>query len=241
MLALVPGTHHEPVVRLEGLGYRYPGGEPVLDSVSTAIEAGEFVCVAGESGAGKSTLLRLIFGALQASTGQVWVDGRRLHGAGPGQLAAVRRRLGFVFQDFALLRGLTAIENVRFPLQTTNVLMPYREATRRALDVLQSVGLADRAGAFPSQLSGGQQQRLAIARALVNRPRLLLADEPTGNLDEVNAGRVIELFEEIAASGTAVLVATHDRAVRARAHRLLTLASGHLTEDASTGAARRGA
>jgi cell division transport system ATP-binding protein len=215
---------------MKNVDHVYPHASTGLHDVSITIRERELVFLGGESGAGKTTLLKLIYGALAPTSGEVWVDEEPLHSASRRRLARIRRRLGFVFQDYGLLPGLTALENVCFAIQVTDVHVPFAAVRRRALDALDAVGLSARADGFPRQLSGGQQQRLAIARALVNRPRLLLADEPTGNLDDDNARRIGKLLEQVASQGTAVIVATHDSSLLMRGRRVVMLAGGSLVE-----------
>ncbi len=215
---------------MHAVDHVYPGAASGLRGVSLTVREREILFLAGESGAGKTTLLKLIYGALAPTGGEVWVGEDAIHSASRRRLARIRRRLGFVFQDYGLLPQLTALENVCFAAQVTNVWAPFGAVRRRALDVLDAVGLATRADAFPRQLSGGQQQRLAIARALVNRPRLLLADEPTGNLDDDNSRRIVKLLEDVARGGTAVVVATHDSSLLMKAHRVAMLSGGRLVD-----------
>jgi cell division transport system ATP-binding protein len=187
----------------------YPRGITALRDVTLAVDRGEFVFLTGPSGAGKSTLLRLLLREEVPSSGQLRVGGRDLAALSPGEVQAYRRTVGFVFQDFKLIPRKTVLENVTLVLRALGVPEPTRK--RRALQVLQGVALADRLEAFPPELSGGEQQRVAIARALVNEPHLVLADEPTGNLDPDLARDVLSLFRDMNARGTTVLVATHDR------------------------------
>jgi cell division transport system ATP-binding protein len=194
----------------------------------------------GPSGAGKTTLLKLINREIRPTKGQVWVDGIAAHSVKASQVANLRRRVGVVFQDYKLLPRLTAVENVAFGLQVGDLRISDDEAKDRALDALEAVGLGDRGGAFPEQLSGGQQQRVAVARAMVTQPRVLIADEPTGNLDLETAWQVMDLLENIAAYGTTVLVATHNVEIVTRLQRrILTLVQGRLVRDQPAGAIGR--
>jgi cell division transport system ATP-binding protein len=220
------------LVRFANVTCRY-GSLEALSSVTFELAEGELALLVGPSGAGKSTLLRLINREVAPTAGEVWVDGLAVHQLRAGRLAELRRRVGVVFQDYKLLRRRTALENLAFALQVSDLRLPRAEIRRQAQRHLAAVGLEGREGSFPLELSGGQQQRLAIARALVTRPRVLLADEPTGNLDEETARPIVRLLEEIARRGTAVLVATHDPAVvRRLSRRLLRLEAGRLVEDA---------
>ena len=191
----------------------------------------------GPSGAGKSTLLKLINREIRPTRGQVWVDGIAAHALKASRIADLRRRVGVVFQDYKLLPRLTALENVAFALKVGDLRVSGHEATERARDALDAVGLGDRGGAFPDQLTGGQQQRIAVARAVVSEPPLLIADEPTGNLDMETAWDMMDLFGDIAASGTTVLIATHNAdIVRRLQRRVLTLVQGRLVRDQPAGA-----
>lgn len=197
-----------------------------MDRVDLEIEAGESVAILGPSGSGKSTLLALMAGLDRPTEGAVFVDGEAIHGLSEDALALLRRRkIGFVFQSFQLLGNLTARENVMLPLE----LLDAPDATGRADALLAAVGLAERGHHYPTQLSGGEQQRVAIARAFATRPPILLADEPTGNLDSVNGGRVLALLDELRReSGTTLVLVTHDRSVAARADRLVHLRDGRV-------------
>ena len=208
------------------------GSLSALDGVTFDIHAGELAFLVGPSGAGKTTLMKLINREVAPSSGEVWVDGLPAHGIKPGQLADLRRRVGVVFQDYKLLRRRTALENVAFALQVSDLRLPRSEQRRLAARHLASVGLEGRETSYPGELSGGQQQRLAIARALVTQPRVLLADEPTGNLDDETARPIVTLLEDIARRGTAVLVATHDmHLVERLRRRVLRLHAGRLVHD----------
>jgi cell division transport system ATP-binding protein len=184
---------------------------PALADVSLHVQKGEFVFLTGPSGAGKSTLLKLIFCAEPATSGQVLVFGRNVSKLRASAVPHLRRNIGVVFQDFKLLPDRTVAENVAFPLEVRG--MPPRVARRRVAAMLRSVGLEHAQGKFPLSLSGGEQQRVAVARALVATPALLLADEPTGNLDPERTVEVLDLLEAANARGTTVVVATHDRSL----------------------------
>ena len=200
------------------------------------LHPGELTFLVGPSGAGKTTLLRLINREIRPTRGQVKVDGIPAHTIKSSRVADLRRRVGVVFQDYKLLPRLTAMENVAFGLQVANLRVSDEEARDRALDALEAVGLGDRGKAFPNQLSGGQQQRVAIARAVVAQPPVLIADEPTGNLDQDTAWEIMDLFEDIAAWGTSVLVATHNVDIVTRLQRrVVTLVQGRLVRDQPAG------
>ena len=195
------------IVEFIGVTRAY-GSRLALDDVHLALGPGELAFLVGPSGAGKTTLLKLINREIRPTQGEGWVDGIAAHSLKASRVAGVRRRVGVVFQDYKLLPRLTAMENVALALQVTDLRVSDEEASDRALDALEAVGLGDRGRAFPHQLSGGQQQRVAVARAVVAQPPLLIADEPTGNLDLETSWEMMDLFEDIAAFGTAVLIAT---------------------------------
>jgi cell division transport system ATP-binding protein len=212
------------------VGKRYPGGHTALHDVSFEIARGQFVFLTGPSGAGKTTLLRLIFREEVASEGQILVNGRNVASLPQRKVPYLRRTMGVVFQDFRLIPRKTVFENVSY---LPRILGRDREAQRRlAYHALRRVGLAHRLSAFPPELSGGEQQRVAIARALINDPELLIADEPTGNLDPDLSREILRLFLEVNLRGTTVIVATHDRETIQRVgRRVLTLDRGGLASD----------
>ncbi len=222
---------------LEFVGVSRAYGERVaVDDVDLRLDQGELVFLVGPSGAGKTTLLKLINREIRPTKGEVWVDGLAAHSLPVGKIAQLRRHVGVVFQDYKLLPRLTALENVAFALQVVDLRTSDQEAKDRALDALDAVGLGDRADSFPQQLSGGQQQRVAIARAVVSQPPLLIADEPTGNLDVETAWQITDLLEDIANFGTTVLVATHNLdIVKRMQRRVLTLVDGRLVRDQPAG------
>ena len=212
-----------------GVVKRYPGGQEGLKGVSFTIEAGEFAFVAGHSGAGKSTLLKLIPAIERPSSGSVLVNGQNVGALKRTALPYLRRNLGLVFQDQKLLYDRSVYDNVMLPLAFSE--LGGREAARRARAALEKVGLLAREKANPIQLSGGEQQRLAIARAVVNRPSVLIADEPTANLDAGSAASILEIFADFNKVGVTVLVATHDEALIGRfARQVLRLAGGSLVQ-----------
>jgi putative ABC transport system ATP-binding protein len=220
-----------PIIEVRGLAHRYrgPAGEvPVLSGVDLEVEPGSFVALVGVSGAGKTTLLAILGGLERPQSGWVRVGGHDLATLGGAGLAAHRRRtVGFVFQHFGLMEALTARENVELALTFAGAARRPRRA--RALELLDQVGLGERADHLPGRLSGGEQQRVGIARALANRPPVLLADEPTGNLDRQSGDSVLELLESARREqGCAVVLVTHEERAAARADRVLVLEGGRL-------------
>ena len=227
------GPAVNPVLQLKGVGKTYRrGGEQldVLVDFDFTLDAGEFVVVTGPSGAGKSTLLHIAGGLDAPDSGTVAVSGQDVWAMSAGARAAFRRRkLGFIFQFFNLVPMLTAVENVSLPLVLDG--MPARSADARAEELLERVGLGDRARHRPAELSGGQMQRVAVARALVARPSIVLADEPTGNLDSHSSTEVLELLRSLSdEAGTAVVMVTHDQAAAAYGSRELHLVDGRSFE-----------
>jgi cell division transport system ATP-binding protein len=225
------GEAQGALVELKGVYRRY-GRLVAIRGVNLAVQPGEFVFLIGPSEAGKTTLLKLIHGDLRPNRGTIRVDRHRLHRRWRRFLTRLRRDVAAVFQDHRLLRDMTARGNVSFALQVADLRMPHAEVRARAQARLEEVGLGGRPGAYPHQLSGGQQRRLAIARALGHDPLLLLADEPTANLDRANAERVLELLERRCAAGTTVVVATHDvELALSRPHRVIELREGRIVAD----------
>jgi len=221
----------ENMIKLQGLSkiYHTPAGDfAALRSIDLQISSGEFVAIVGKSGSGKSTLLNLVAGIDSPTSGTVEVGGAAIQGLDQGRLAAWRgRNVGFVFQFFQLLPTLTVAENVMLPMDFCRTY-PVRERRKRALDLLDRVGVAPQADKLPSALSGGEQQRAAIARALANNPPVILADEPTGNLDSVTAEVVLDLFRTMASSGTTVVIATHERDINHLVNRKVEVVDGAL-------------
>ena len=217
------------MISFSSVSKRYPGGQEALKSVSFSVAQGEFAFIAGHSGAGKSTLLKLIPAIERPSSGAVLVNGQNVGTLKRAALPFLRRNLGLVFQDQKLLYDRSVFQNVMLPLAFGD--LGRREAERRARAALEKVGLSARERANPVQLSGGEQQRLAIARAVVNRPAILIADEPTANLDAAAAAAVLEIFASFHQVGVTVLVATHDEALIERfAQRVVRLAGGTIVE-----------
>jgi putative ABC transport system ATP-binding protein len=228
----------EAIIQVRDLARTYTMGEievHALRGVSFDIERGEFVAIMGPSGSGKSTLMNLL-GCLDTPTGgQYALDGLSVEGLDSDMLAAVRnRKIGFVFQQFNLLARSTALDNVELPLVYQGMLKQ-TERREQAAAALEAVGLADRMEHRPRELSGGQQQRVAIARALVTEPAILLADEPTGNLDSQSSAEIMALVEELNTRGITIILVTHEHDVATFAHRVLTIRDGLLASDARTG------
>lgn len=221
------------MVRLFRVSKIYPPNYPALADIQLQIDKGEFIFLNGPSGAGKTTLLKLLFREEEATDGQIIVNGRnvtRLNGAG---VARMRQELGLVFQEFKLLPTLTALENVALAAEVVGTSR--RESRRKAFHLLRELGLKDKHDGKPLTLSGGEQQRVAIARALVNDPILVLADEPTGNLDREMADETMRLFQRIHEKGTTVVIATHDTGLLQRfSHRVVFLQRGRLMGDSES-------
>ena len=230
------------LLRARGLRKDYGKGEGLVravDEVDLDVATGETLAVMGPSGCGKSTLLHLLGGLDRPSAGELWLNDRRTDRLSERALAGLRRQeIGFVFQAFHLMDELTARENIELPALLAG--RSPREARRRALALLDRVGLTDRANHLPSALSGGQRQRVAIARALINDPLVVLADEPTGNLDSAATLEVLRLFEQLHASGLTLVIVTHDERVAATADRLVSMRDGALVDETRlTGGGRR--
>ncbi len=218
------------MIRITGLTKRYDAHHAGLADLDLEVDRGEFVFVTGPSGAGKTTLLRMLLRQQTPTSGKIVVSGRDITALPARRVPSLRRFIGVVFQDFKLIQRKTALENVAYVLNVAGI--PPAERQRRAYNALRSVGLNHKLQALPSVLSGGEQQRVAIARAIVNEPKLLLADEPTGNLDPKLAIEIMRLFREINARGTTVLVATHDQSLIQRMQcRTVVLRHGRVVDD----------
>ncbi len=222
------------MVYLEGVTVVYPNGTRALHDVTLHVERGEFVFIVGASGSGKSTLLQVIYREVRPTSGRVIVGSQDVTALPPSRIPYLRRRVGVVFQDFRLLPDRTVWENVGFALDVLGASR--REKFRKVPVALQLVGLTDKADAYPHELSAGEQQRTCIARALVNGPQVLLADEPTGNLDPDTSWGIVQILAEIAERGTTVIMATHDKTIVDRMRRrVVSLVHGTIVRDDRTG------
>ena len=219
---------------LENVCKTYSTGFPALNNISLRVEKGEFVFIVGQSGAGKSTLIKLLLKELEPTSGHIFINGKNLGRAKRRELPLIRRDMGVVFQDFRLLEDRNIYDNIAFAQKVIEA--PNRRIRSEVLSMLSMVGLLEKYRNFPSQLSGGEQQRAAIARALINKPAILLADEPTGNLDPKHGEEIFSLFEAINSIGTTVMMATHDELlVDKHPHRVVTLANGRIVRDSTNG------
>jgi cell division transport system ATP-binding protein len=224
----------QSVIEFQHVTVTYQRDIRALTAVDLRVNKGEFVFFVGPSGEGKSSALKLIFREIRPVEGRVLVEGQDISHLSAHGVARLRRRIGVVFQDFRLLEHKTVRENLKFAMQVVDT--PPQIIRRRVNDLLEQVGLADRPNAFPLQLSGGEQQRLCIARALINHPPILLADEPTGNLDPENSSEIIKLLEAINLKGTTVVMATHDREIVDRLRkRVVYFCDGRIAADAECG------
>ncbi|MCR4690355.1 MAG: cell division ATP-binding protein FtsE [Lachnospiraceae bacterium] len=222
------------MITLEHVSKTYSTGAPALNDVSLHIEPGEFVFIVGDSGSGKSTLIKLLLRELMPTSGSITVNGINVAALKHREIPMYRRKLGVVFQDFRLLKDRNVYENVAFAQRI--IQTPGREIKKNVPSILSTVGLAGKYKARPKQLSGGEQQRVALARALVNNPPILLADEPTGNLDPNNSWEIMKLFEEINEAGTTVVVVTHNREiVNAMRKRVIAMNKGVIVSDQKEG------
>ena len=212
----------------------YPGGSVALQDVNVHIEPGEFVFVVGPSGAGKSTFIKMLFREVLPTTGSIFVNGMDILALSPKEIPFMRRQLGIIFQDYRLLPDRTVFENVAFAMQVIEA--PHRKIRRQVNNVLDLVGLRHRSNAYPNELSGGEQQRIAIARAIVNDPVFVIADEPTGNLDPETSWDIMEIFKEINSAGTTIVMATHDKdVVDAMGKRVIAIEQGRIVRDEKEG------
>ncbi len=223
-----------PIIALDHISKQYSTGVDALEDISLRIEKGEFVFIVGKSGSGKSTFIKLLLKELDPSEGKLYVGGRQVTNLKRKQVSLYRRKIGVVFQDFRLLKNKTVYENVAFAQQIIG--MGKRDTQRNVSIILETVGLKGKENAYPGELSGGEQQRVAIARALVNQPVILLADEPTGNLDPETAWDIMNLLSEVNKLGTTVVVVTHNNdVVDIMQKRVITLDSGKLIRDEQKG------
>ena len=212
----------------------YPGGSVALQDVNVHIEPGEFVFVVGPSCAAKSTFIKMLFREVLPTTGSIFVNGMDILSLSPKEIPFMRRQLGIIFQDYRLLPDRTVYENVAFAMQVIEA--PHRKIKRQVMNMLDLVGLRHRANAYPNELSGGEQQRIAIARAIVNDPVFVIADEPTGNLDPETSWDIMEIFKEINDTGTTIVMATHDKeVVDAMGKRVIAIEHGRIVRDEKEG------
>ena len=227
-------TVRPPIIRFEKVSKIFPGGIGVLEDINLTIQAGEFVSIVGSSGAGKSTLLKLIYAEEIPSEGEVYFNDRPLGKINRKHLPFFRRNIGTVFQDFKLLPQRTAFENVAYALEVDG--KSTAEINLEVPEILAIVGLGDKMHKYPKQLSGGEQQRVSLARAPVHRPKVILADEPTGNLDPVSTSEIIELLLEINSFGTTVLLATHNKGIVDKiGKRVILVGQQHIVHDENKG------
>ena len=224
----------DSVIEMHDVWKRYPNGVEALRGIDVRIDQGEFCYVVGPSGAGKSTFIKLMYREEKPTSGIILINGVNVKRVRDWKIPYLRRKIGVVFQDFKLLPHMTAYENVAFAMEAIEA--PRRKIRSRVMEVLELVGLADRMDALPSQLSGGEQQRVSIARAIVNNPGFLIADEPTGNLDPENSWDIMYLLEEINARGTTVVMATHNKEiVNTLRKRVIAIENGVIVRDEEQG------
>lgn len=222
------------MIHLENISKIYDNGVKALNNINLRIEKGEFVFIVGSSGSGKSSLVKLLLKEIEPTEGEIFVNNKHVNILKRRSISKLRRELGIVFQNFRLLKDMNVYENVAFALTITET--PRRKIRRQVPMILSMVGLSDKAKSYPNQLSGGEQQRTALARALVNNPPILLADEPTGNLDPKNSWEIMRLLEEINKRGTTILVVTHNKEiVNAMQKRVITLNNGQIISDIQRG------
>ena len=217
------------MIQLHNVSLAYQQDASALNNVNLSIGKGEFVFLTGSSGAGKTSLLRLLYGALTPNRGEVLIDGQNISHLSASQIPLLRRTIGVVFQDFKLLQNRTVFENVAITLEVLG--WGRADIGKKTMHILKQMGIESKYNLSPQRLSGGEQQRVALARALVNDPKILLADEPTGNLDDANKNQILTIFKEANIRGTTVVVATHDRRLIEQSHkRLITLFKGEIVE-----------
>lgn len=222
------------MLRMQDVSKVYSGGNFALQDINVHIKPGEFVFVVGPSGAGKSTFIKMLFREVLPTTGSIFVNGTDILSLSLKEIPYMRRQLGIIFQDYRLLPDRTVYENIAFAMQVIET--PRRKIKRSVLNVLDLVGLRKRANAYPNELSGGEQQRIAIARAIVNDPLMVIADEPTGNLDPETSWDIMEIFKEINASGTTIVMATHDKeVVDSMGKRVIAIEKGRIVRDEYNG------
>ena len=219
---------------LENVCKKYSTGFPALNNISLNVEKGEFVFIVGQSGAGKSTLIKLLLKELEPTSGHIFINGKNLRKVKRRHLPMLRRDMGVVFQDFRLLGDRNVYDNIAFAQKVIEA--PNRKIRPEVLSMLSMVGLLDKYKSFPSELSGGEQQRVAISRALINKPEILLADEPTGNLDNANSWEIMKLLEDANERGTTIVVVTHNMdLVNAMGKRVITIDQGRIVSDVQRG------
>lgn len=226
--------YEPPVIKLENVSKDYQDGQHALKNVSLEVKKGEFVFIVGSSGSGKSTLIKLLMKEISPNSGKVFVAGRDVSHLHHSAIAKHRRNIGIVFQDFRLLPEMTVYENVAFAQRVVET--PNEKIAKDVPRMLSMMGLSDKVNSYPSEMSGGEQQRVALARALVNNPTILLADEPTGNLDPKNSDDIMRLLEDVNRRGTTVIVVTHNKSIVDRMQkRVVHLNKGVLTNDYEKG------
>lgn len=224
----------EPIIRFENVTKTFPPDNAVLEDINLIIQPGEFLSIVGSSGAGKSTLLKMIYAEEEPSVGEVYFNGRAISQIKRKHLPFFRRNIGTVFQDFKLLPQRTAFENVAYALEVDG--KSTAEINQEVPEILEIVGLGNKMHKFPKQLSGGEQQRVSLARALIHRPKVIIADEPTGNLDPVSTNEIIQLLLEINSFGTTILLATHNKSVVDKiSKRVVVLSNNRIVHDQDKG------